>query len=66
MAKLASSLYSCKAEVYEGKLYEDRVRILGFLLRGMPVLVPYDNDRNFEPILQNGHKAHWAIITGGH
>lgn len=28
------------------------------------IIVPYDCDRNFEPCLQNGTKAHWALIVG--
>ncbi|KAF4517432.1 hypothetical protein B566_EDAN005041 [Ephemera danica] len=27
-------------------------------------LVPYDSDRNFAPACLQGHKAHWAIVTG--
>ena len=64
MATLASNLYACKAEVYDGNLFENRVEIVQHILLGHPILVPYDNDRNFEPCLRNGHKAHWAILTG--
>lgn len=64
MARLASDIYQCKAEVLKGNLFENRHILLSHLLQGHPVLVPYDNDKNFEPCLQNGHRAHWAVITG--
>lgn len=28
------------------------------------VLVPYDADKNHTPSLEEGHKAHWCILTG--
>lgn len=34
------------------------------LLQGFLLLVPYDSDKNYHPCLQNGHKAHWALLTG--
>lgn len=34
------------------------------LLQGYLLLVPYDSDKNYHPCLQNGHKAHWALLTG--
>ena len=64
MAKLATTLYNCTAQVFEGNLYGNQLEILKHLLHGNPVLIPYDNDKNFEPCLRNGHKAHWALATG--
>ena len=29
------------------------------------VMTRYDRDGNNEPCLKNGHKAHWAVFTGG-
>ena len=63
---MASFLYGCKADVVDGNLFTNRLLLLKYLLLGWPVLVPYDNDKNFEPCLKNGHKAHWAVLTGKH
>ncbi|KAH9374786.1 hypothetical protein HPB48_000450 [Haemaphysalis longicornis] len=41
-----------------------RAEIVGHLIRGKPVLVPYDSDGNFEPCLKSGHTAHWAVLHG--
>lgn len=41
-----------------------RGEIIGHLVRGKPVLVPYDSDGNFEPCLKSGHTAHWAVLHG--
>ncbi|CEF62407.1 UPF0692 protein C19orf54 [Strongyloides ratti] len=27
-------------------------------------LIPYDCGKNFEPVFNNGHNAHWSLITG--
>lgn len=42
----------------------DQSLVKEHLLTGGLMLVPYDTDRDFRPCLQNGHKAHWAAISG--
>ncbi|CAL1546094.1 unnamed protein product [Lymnaea stagnalis] len=42
----------------------DGHEIIGHLLKGNLVLVPYDADRNHGPCQKKGHKAHWALLTG--
>jgi len=64
MQTFATQLYQCKAVVVEKSLSESSSFILKELLLGHPVLVPYDNDKNFEPCLRKGHRAHWAVLTG--
>ena len=44
--------------------FEDHHLIVSELLKGSAVLVPYDADKNHKPCLENGHKAHWALLTG--
>ncbi|CAI9735919.1 Hypothetical predicted protein [Octopus vulgaris] len=34
------------------------------LLQGYLILVPYDSDKNYQPCLKRGHKAHWSLLTG--
>ncbi|GAB1607576.1 UPF0692 protein C19orf54 homolog [Argonauta hians] len=34
------------------------------LLKGYLILVPYDSDKNYQPCLKQGHKAHWSLLTG--
>uniref|UniRef100_A0A1E1WZ38 Actin maturation protease n=1 Tax=Amblyomma aureolatum TaxID=187763 RepID=A0A1E1WZ38_9ACAR len=41
-----------------------RPEVVANLLRGKPVLIPYDSDGNFEPCLKRGRSAHWAILHG--
>ncbi|KAH9374795.1 hypothetical protein HPB48_019030 [Haemaphysalis longicornis] len=43
---------------------DHRAEIVGHLIRGKPVLIPYDSDGNFEPCLKSGHTAHWAVLHG--
>ncbi|XP_013411107.1 UPF0692 protein C19orf54 homolog [Lingula anatina] len=38
--------------------------VVSHLIKGNPVLVPYDSDCNHEPCLKEGRKAHWAVLTG--
>ncbi|XP_076803156.1 actin maturation protease-like [Clavelina lepadiformis] len=64
MAVLARNLYRCEVTIYDTEMKHNAHTILTNLLCGHPLIVPYDNDRNFEPCLQRGHRAHWAIITG--
>ncbi|EFA07667.1 UPF0692 protein CG33108-like Protein [Tribolium castaneum] len=63
MATLAQlSLKSTCVQVYSGLLNTKEIKEL--LLNGANLLVPYDTDKNNSPGLLNGHKAHWAIISG--
>ena len=64
MAELASNIYKCQAKVLTGNMFDNRETLLFHILHGHPILVPYDNDKNFEPCLKYGHKAHWAVLTG--
>ena len=63
MGLLAKKFYELKFTVVNNGL-EDYVQLVKHLFKGYPVLVPYDADRNHEPCLKGGHKAHWAVITG--
>jgi hypothetical protein len=63
MASLAKShLKSTEIQVYTGLLNTEEIKEI--LLQGVNLLVPYDTDKDNSPGLQNGHKAHWAIICG--
>lgn len=44
--------------------YRRKERVIRHLLKGKPVLIPYDSDGNFEPCLKRGHTAHWAVLHG--
>ena len=63
MGLLAEQYYKLKYKVVNDSL-EDYLGLLHHLYQGYPVLVPYDADRNHEPCLKKGHKAHWAVVTG--
>nr|XP_023021515.1 UPF0692 protein CG33108 [Leptinotarsa decemlineata] len=52
-----------KIEVYSGSLDTNRIR--NFILDGGFILVPYDTDKDNSPGLHRGHKAHWAVVSGG-
>jgi hypothetical protein len=39
-------------------------RLLGMLCKGGMALVPYDVDKNHEPCMSGGKKAHWTAIKG--
>lgn len=65
MALLAEEVCGCKAELLQGGMRGTNTPfILKHLLEGQPVLVPYDEDFNHEPCQRNGHKAHWAVVSG--
>lgn len=38
--------------------------LLQLLLQGDLILVPYDAERNHQPGLKGGHKAHWGVVCG--
>ena len=40
--------------------------IVAHLMKGLPVLMPYDCDRDHRPCFKSGHKAHWALLKGMH
>ncbi|XP_055030118.2 actin maturation protease isoform X1 [Misgurnus anguillicaudatus] len=65
MAKLAEEVCGCRVQILSGGMMGDNSAvILKHLSNGQPILVPYDEDFNHEPCLRNGHKAHWAVISG--
>ncbi|TRY88459.1 hypothetical protein DNTS_018884 [Danionella cerebrum] len=65
MARLAEDVCGCRVERLSGGMMgENAGIILKHLSNRQPVLVPYDEDFNHEPCLRNGHKAHWAVISG--
>lgn len=39
-------------------------RIIERLNQGLPILIPYDSNRDGSPCCKNGHMAHWAVLTG--
>lgn len=63
LGQLAKEFYGlgCRVISYG---FEDHHFIMSELLKGSAVLVPYDADKNHKPCLENGHKAHWALLTG--
>ncbi|KAH6926295.1 hypothetical protein HPB50_016478 [Hyalomma asiaticum] len=44
--------------------HRQKGQVIKHLLKGKPVLIPYDSDSNFEPCLKHGHTAHWAVLHG--
>ncbi|CAJ0952346.1 unnamed protein product, partial [Ranitomeya imitator] len=65
MSRLAEEVFGCHCELLTGGMEgENRERILGHLTAGLPVLIPYDEDFNHEPCQRDGHRAHWAVISG--
>ncbi|KAI2653656.1 hypothetical protein H4Q32_013974 [Labeo rohita] len=65
MAKLAEEVCGCRVQRLSGGMMgENTAVILKHLAGRQPVLVPYDEDFNHEPCVRNGHKAHWAVVSG--
>ncbi|XP_063367541.1 actin maturation protease [Cydia amplana] len=68
MVKLAEKVFSLadiegvSCGVKFGHLFSHD--IIEKLLDGAVLLVPYDADANHSPCLRQGHKAHWALISG--
>lgn len=54
-------LGNCRAKLVRD---DRRAEVVGHLICGKPVLIPYDSDGNFEPCLKSGHTAHWAVLHG--
>ncbi|XP_075692222.1 actin maturation protease [Rhinoderma darwinii] len=66
MSCLAEEIFGCHCELLTGGMEgENRETILCHLTAGRPVLIPYDEDFNHEPCQRDGHRAHWAVISGG-
>ena len=63
MASLAKKYYGINYKVLQNGL-RDYVGLVNHIIKGYPVVVPYDSDKNNEPCLKKGHKAHWSVITG--
>lgn len=65
LAKLAKEFYGFEYFVTR-TAFEDASDnfVISEVLKGNAVLIPYDADKNHEPCLENGHRAHWALITG--
>uniref|UniRef100_A0A023GFC5 Actin maturation protease n=1 Tax=Amblyomma triste TaxID=251400 RepID=A0A023GFC5_AMBTT len=55
-------LQKCSLEIVSKE--HRQMEIVRNLLRGKPVLIPYDSDGNFEPCLKRGRTAHWAVLHG--
>lgn len=64
MQSLAQSvLPNCAVTVVTNELSDPQF-IAQHVASGDVFLVPYDSDRNFAPACLQGHKAHWALVTG--
>lgn len=64
LEKLAAQAYGCKTSMLDIRNVSGKWEFLNCLARGDLLLVPYDPDKNYVPVLKKGHKAHWALITG--
>ncbi|XP_066998369.2 actin maturation protease [Anabrus simplex] len=67
MATLARDMFhqSCRqVEILSGGLGQDRSYVLNQLMQGSILLIPYDADANHAPCCRQGHKAHWAVVSG--
>jgi len=62
LAKLAKEFYGLECSVTSVG-FEDNF-VISEVMKGSAVLIPYDADKNHEPCLENGHRAHWALLTG--
>ncbi|XP_071497877.1 actin maturation protease-like [Diadema antillarum] len=62
--KLAEEELEMTGMLLSGDLRSNILEILKHLAKGLPVLIPYDADYNHEPASRNGHRAHWAVLTG--
>ncbi|KAL4238911.1 hypothetical protein ACF0H5_003618 [Mactra antiquata] len=64
LEKMSSEAYGCKTSVLDIRDVGGKWEFLNCLARGDMLLVPYDPDKNYVPVLKKGHKAHWALVTG--
>lgn len=63
MCELIRREFRVKAEV-KRDLSRSMLEVVRHVCRGLPVLVPYDADSNYEPCLKEGTRAHWATLCG--
>lgn len=63
MASLSEDLFHVKVKVLDD-LSSRVLDLVEHLSKGLPVLVPYDCDKNHDPIVKNGKTAHWATLLG--
>ncbi|MFH4976413.1 hypothetical protein AB6A40_003122 [Gnathostoma spinigerum] len=62
LADLAISLWpSIRVEVLA---FPSKSQLVQVISNGSVILVPYDCDKNHEPALFHGHKAHWCVLVG--
>ncbi|KAL3874354.1 hypothetical protein ACJMK2_037382 [Sinanodonta woodiana] len=64
MEQIMKEMYSCETHMIDITSEAGRMDFFQHLLLGHVLLIPYDSDKNFAPVLKRGHKAHWALITG--
>ena len=64
MESLSAQIFGCKTSVLDIRDVGGKWEFLNCLARGDLLLVPYDPDKNYVPVLKKGHKAHWALVTG--
>lgn len=63
MSEFIRHQFSVKTEL-KRDLQHSVLDIAKHLCQGLPVLVPYDADSNYEPCLKDGARAHWAVLIG--
>lgn len=63
MSALINKSYGISAQV-KTHLERSIFDLVRHLCAGLPALVPYDADANYEPCLKDGERAHWATICG--
>lgn len=64
LEKLALEAFGNKTSILDIRDVGGKWEFLNCLARGDVLLVPYDPDKNYVPVLKKGHKAHWALVTG--
>ena len=60
LEKVARDQLHCQAEVVDLASLD----ILGVVLQGKALLIPFDADKDHTPCLEKGHKAHWCLVVG--
>lgn len=63
MKDLIESLTQAEVVLHRD-INSNSLKILDHVMKGWPLLVPYDSDANHEPAVKGGHRAHWAVILG--
>ncbi|KAI2806226.1 hypothetical protein BLOT_005237 [Blomia tropicalis] len=63
MAKFIEQEFSVRVQTRQW-LEKSKLNVVEHLCLGMPLLVPYDADANYEPCMKEGKRAHWATICG--